>query len=104
MERPDQLAHVEGLLARHRAVGLLGARQVGKTTLARTIAARRKGTVSFFDLEDPDHLARIEEPMLALESLRGLVVIDEVQRRPDLFAILRVLIDRPSAPNINPMS
>lgn len=98
MERPHQLALVEGLLARHRAVGLLGARQVGKTTLARAIAARRKGAVSFFDLENPDHLAQLEEPMLALEPLRGLVVIDEVQRRPDLFAILRVLIDRQRAP------
>jgi predicted AAA+ superfamily ATPase len=98
VERTGQLAHVEGMLARHRAVGLLGARQVGKTTLAKTIAARRRGPVSFFDLENPDHLARFEEPMLALEPLRGLVVIDEVQRRPDLFAILRVLIDRPRAP------
>jgi predicted AAA+ superfamily ATPase len=89
---------VEGLLARHRAVGLLGSRQVGKTTLARSLASRRKGAVTFFDLEDPEHLARLDEPMLALEPLRGLVIIDEVQRRPDLFPILRVLIDRPRAP------
>jgi predicted AAA+ superfamily ATPase len=98
VDRLGELAHVDGLLARHRAVGVLGARQVGKTTLARAIAARRKGAVSFFDLEDPEDLARLEEPMLALESLRGLVVIDEVQRRPDLFAVLRVLLDRPRPP------
>ena len=98
MERAKELEHVEGLLARHRAVGLLGARQVGKTTLAREVASRRKGAVTVFDLENPDHLAQLEEPMLALEPLRGLVVIDEIQRRPDLFPILRVLIDRQHAP------
>ncbi|MBV8202991.1 MAG: ATP-binding protein [Acidobacteria bacterium] len=98
MERTGELEHLEGLLARHRAVGLLGARQVGKTTLARAVADRRRGEVTTFDLENPDHLAQLEEPMLALEPLRGLVVIDEIQRRPDLFPILRVLIDRPQAP------
>jgi predicted AAA+ superfamily ATPase len=77
---------------------LLGARQVGKTTLARKLASRRTGLVTFFDLENPEDLARLDEPMLALEGLRGLVVIDEIQRRPDLFPVLRVLIDRPHAP------
>lgn len=98
MDRTSELDYVEGLLARHRAVGLLGARQVGKTTLAQAVASRRKGAVAFFDLENPDQLAQLGEPMLALEPLRGLVVIDEIQRRPDLFPILRVLIDRPRAP------
>src|SRR5436305_12616559 len=97
MERRG-LETVQGLLTRHRAVGLLGARQVGKTTLARKLASRRTGPVAFFDLENPEDLARLEEPMLALEDLRGLVVIDEIQRRPDLFPVLRVLIDRPRAP------
>jgi hypothetical protein len=75
-------------------VGILGARQVGKTTLARQLEARYDGPVSSFDLEDPTDLARLAEPMLALRDLRGLIVIDEVQRRPDLFPVLRVLADR----------
>jgi hypothetical protein len=98
MERPEELATVHGLLTRHRAVGLLGARQVGKTTLARQVAARRGGPATFFDLENPADLARLEDPMLALEPLQGLVVIDEIQRRPELFPVLRVLLDRPRAP------
>ncbi|MBM3879036.1 MAG: hypothetical protein FJ387_04865 [Verrucomicrobia bacterium] len=52
----------------------------------------------YFDLEDPVHLGRLEHPKLALEGLRGLVVIDEIQRRPDMFPVLRVLADRPETP------
>jgi len=70
---------------------------VGKTTLARQIMGRREGPATRFDLEDPDDLARLDEPKLALAHLDGLVVIDEVQRRPDLFPVLRVLVDRPSS-------
>jgi len=77
-------------------VALLGPRQCGKTTLARQIALEKGAKV--FDLENPDDAAALENPMLALESLRGLVVLDEVQRRPELFPILRVLMDRPGAP------
>ncbi len=78
-------------------VGLLGARQTGKTTLAQAlIEGRDRGSVRF-DLEDPDDLARLTEPKLALGRLEGLVVIDEVQRRPDLFPVLRVLVDRPGS-------
>jgi predicted AAA+ superfamily ATPase len=73
-------------------VALLGPRQCGKTTLARQLAGTSKST--YFDLESPVDLARLSEPMTALESLRGLIVIDEVQRHPDLFPILRVLSDR----------
>jgi len=73
-------------------VALLGPRQCGKTTLARQLAGASKST--YFDLENPVDLARLSEPMTALESLRGLIVIDEVQRHPDLFPILRVLSDR----------
>ena len=86
------------LLARFPVVGLVGARQVGKTTLARQIAATSNGPVAVFDLEHPGDVARLAEPMLALEGLTGLVVIDEVQRRPDLFPALRVLADRPGVP------
>jgi predicted AAA+ superfamily ATPase len=94
IERTRHREELQGLLERHPVVGILGARQVGKTTLARQLAARFDGPVSFFDLEDPTDLARLTEPMLALRDLRGLIVIDEVQRRPDLFPVLRVLADR----------
>lgn len=73
-------------------VSVLGPRQVGKTTLAREIAGEQPS--HFFDLEDVDALARLAEPKAALERLEGLVVLDEVQRKPELFALLRVLADR----------
>lgn len=72
---------------------ILGPRQCGKTTLSRAL-----GEAHRFDLEDPVDLARLEDPVLALSSLRGLVILDEIQRRPDLFPYLRVLADRPDAP------
>ncbi len=71
---------------------LVGARQVGKTTRSREILPLT--SAAYFDLEDPASLARLSEPMTALAPLRGVVVIDEVQRRPDLFPVLRVLADR----------
>ena len=98
IERRRHLDALSRLLARFPVVGLLGARQVGKTTLARELAARHGEPAAFFDLEDPADLARLAEPMMALRPTRGLVVIDEVQRRPDLFPTLRVLADRPGAP------
>jgi predicted AAA+ superfamily ATPase len=75
-------------------VAIVGSRQTGKTTLAQQVGAAFGGAVHRFDLEDPRDDARLAAPMLALEPLEGLVVIDEVQRRPDLFPILRVLADR----------
>lgn len=87
---------VDQALVRSPVVLLVGARQVGKTTIARTLV--RPGSPNYFDLEDPVDLARLDEPMLALRDLRGTVVIDEVQRRPDLFPILRVLADRDGVP------
>ena len=77
-------------------VALVGPRQCGKTTLAREIVA--PSSVNYFDLEDPVSLARLAEPMTALAGLRGVVVIDEVQRRPELFPVLRVLADRRPLP------
>ena len=88
---------VRGLLGSFPVVGLLGARQVGKTTLSRLVASKEAGEVSFFDLESTEDLARLEDPLLALRPLKGLVVIDEVQRRPELFQSLRVLADEPGA-------
>lgn len=64
---------------------------------AGTPTAQRETSVNYFDLEDPADLERLTEPMTALRPLKGLVVIDEVQRRPDLFPILRVLADRRDA-------
>ena len=96
--RDEHRRALERLLSRAPVVALLGARQVGKTTLARDIARRRKGPTHAFDLESSADLARLADPLLALSPLRGLVVIDEVQRRPDLFPSLRVLADRPRRP------
>lgn len=94
IERQTHLRTVTGLLSRFPVVGLLGARQVGKTTLAAALAGTFKGEVAHFDLEDPAAVARLADPMLALRGLQGLVVLDEIQHRPDLFASLRVLADR----------
>jgi len=88
---------VDRLLGRYPVVGLVGARQIGKTTLARAVAARRRPR-ALFDLENPEDLARLADPMLALKDLKGLVVVDEIHRLPGLFAVLRVLADRPRTP------
>ncbi|MCY4599882.1 MAG: ATP-binding protein [Acidobacteria bacterium] len=93
--RVDHEAVVTALLGQFPVVGLIGARQVGKTTLARSVARAEAQPVTTFDLEDPTDEARLADPMLALEPARGLVVIDEVQRKPRLFELLRVLVDRP---------
>jgi len=92
--RSNDVADLRTLLAEYPIVALLGPRQVGKTTLARSIASSWHGPVEFFDLEHPADLARVSDPSTALEPLRGLVVLDEIQRRPDLFPALRVLADR----------
>ena len=81
LDRKQRLAEIRARLRTFRIVGLLGPRQVGKTTLAREIAARFRGPSTFFDLERPADVARLQEPELALAPLRGLVVIAELQRR-----------------------
>src|SRR5436190_22085636 len=96
IERRTDLAMVRAALRRSRVVALLGPRQCGKTTLARQFV--HANSSNYFDLEDPLSLARLSEPDLALRPLKGLVVIDEVQRRPDLFPLLRVLADRKPLP------
>jgi len=83
-------------LEANRVVALVGPRQCGKTTLAREFVP--SNSVNYFDLEDPLSLARLDQPMTALQNLSGLVVIDEIQRRPDLFPVLRVLADRTPLP------
>jgi len=89
-------ARIALALKRSRIVGLIGPRQSGKTTLARHLVA--SDSANYFDLENPTSLARLTQPMTALEELRGIVVIDEIQHRPDLFQVLRVLADRKPLP------
>lgn len=96
IERTALLSTIETALNRSRIVALVGPRQSGKTTLARQFV--QPNSVNYFDLEDPVSLARLEQPLTALRDLRGLVAIDEIQRRPDLFPILRVLADREDLP------
>ncbi len=92
INRKTDVELVQTALKRSRVVALLGPRQCGKTTLARQFLAA--DSLNYFDLEDPSSLARLSEPETALRPLKGLVVIDEIQRRPDLFPLLRVLADR----------
>jgi len=92
IERPRLLRELQTALRRSPVVALVGPRQCGKTTLARTLVP--PGSPRYFDLEDPASLASLAEPITTLRELRGLVVVDEVQRRPDLFPVLRVLADR----------
>ena len=87
---------IETALTRSRIALLVGPRQCGKTTLARQFVP--SDSTNYFDLEDPVSLVRLEEPMIALAPLTGLVVIDEIQRRPELFPVLRVLADRQPLP------
>jgi hypothetical protein len=96
IERLSLAAHIQSALQRSRIIALIGPRQSGKTTLAQTFVA--PDSVNYFDLEDPVSHTRLEEPMTALRPLQGLVVIDEIQRRPDLFPLLRVLADRQPLP------
>lgn len=96
--RERHRAALERVIANHPVVGLVGARQVGKTTLAKVVAGRRSGPTHFFDLESNADRARLADPLLALSPLRGLVVLDEIQRLPEVFPTLRVLADRPRRP------
>jgi predicted AAA+ superfamily ATPase len=94
IRRDGHVAELRRLLKSFPVVAIVGARQVGKTTLARILSSGRKGAVHHFDLEDPRDVALLSDPMLALERLRGLVILDEIHRRPELFPVLRVLADR----------
>ena len=96
LSRESIQSRIRDALKRSRVVALVGPRQSGKTTLARAFV--RAEAVNYFDLEDPAALARLAQPMVALSALKGLVVIDEIQRRPGLFPVLRVLADRQPLP------
>ncbi|MFA6262904.1 MAG: ATP-binding protein [Candidatus Babeliales bacterium] len=93
MKRALFLEKIDFQFEIHSLCGLLGPRQVGKTTLAHQFAEKIPNAY-FLDLENPADLARLENPMLALSALQSdLIIIDEIQRRPDLFPVLRVLVD-----------
>jgi uncharacterized protein len=94
-KRPQYLKAIDERLKANPVVALLGPRQVGKTTLARQI---KRTEVHYFDLEDPTVANRLAEPKMALEPLTGLVILDEIQRMPALFPLLRVLADRKPLP------
>lgn len=96
--RVHHLELLKRQLANFPVVAMLGARQVGKTTLARQLAKEWDGPVRHFDLEDPDDQARLADLAFVLRDLKGLVVLDEIQLRPDIFPLLRVLADRPGTP------
>lgn len=96
--RQVHLQQLTDRLADFPVVAMLGPRQVGKTTLARQLAAQWRGPVKRFDLEDPEDQARLADPAFVLRPLTGLVVLDEIQTRPDLFPLLRVLADREDTP------
>ena len=98
IHRTRHLGAVRRLLSEFPVVAVTGARQVGKTTLARQLSAAIGPATHWFDLEDPAEAALLEDPGLALRRLTGLVVLDEVQRVPDLFPLLRVLADRDPLP------
>lgn len=98
IQRTAYFQTIQQRLLENPIVSLAGPRQTGKSTLARRVADTSAKTVHFFDLESPSDLARLAQPELVLRPLQGLVILDEVQRRPDLFPLLRVLADRPDIP------
>ena len=96
VKRERYIRHIRTALGRSRAVALLGPRQCGKTTLAREFVD--VNSPNYFDLEDPSSLIGLADPKTVLEPLKDIIVIDEIQHRPDLFPVLRVLLDRRPLP------
>ncbi len=91
--RDNLSQQITTLFKSHKIVGLTGPRQVGKTTLAKYLSKNFQLDIHFFDLEDPTDEALLNNPKLALEKLEGLIMIDEIQRKPELFTYLRVKAD-----------
>ena len=88
IQRKKAIAAIQKRLKSFPVVAILGARQCGKTTLANQIRH-----MHYFDLENPRDLAKLSQPQLALENLKGIIVIDEIQRKKELFPLLRFLVD-----------
>lgn len=98
IDRFTYFKKVKNLLKKFPVVALMGSRQSGKTTLARQIKESWEGPVHYFDLENPLDMARMEDPMLTLKNLEGLIIIDEVQHKENFFMLLRVFADREPLP------
>lgn len=98
IDRSKHREYVAGLLREFPVVALVGPRQVGKTTLARDIFDKRRGQKTYLDLERPADLQLLSDLSLAEAHLAGFVVIDEVQHRPDLFPLIRTLVDKKGGP------
>lgn len=96
IERKQFLKEIEDLFQIFPVVAILGARQSGKSTLAKQYAAKIKTPIHIFDLENEIDQTRLQEAQLTLQSLEGMIVIDEIQRRPNLFPTLRYLVDHTS--------
>jgi hypothetical protein len=96
IDRPAYLTKLTDAVRRSPVTALLGPRQCGKTTLARMFAADQPAT--YFDLESQPDQRRLQNPELMLGSLQGLAVLDEIQVMPELFNVLRVVVDRPNTP------
>lgn len=94
VKRTPEIAQINKLFKSCPIVGILGPRQCGKTTLSRQFSSQWTKDITIFDLENPRDIQRFQDPLLALEGAKGLVIIDEIQRSPNLFPILRVLADR----------
>ncbi len=96
IDRPAYLKQLSSAVRRSQITALMGPRQCGKTTLARFFQGGKNAT--HFDLESPTDSRRLQNPEMMLGSLKGLVVLDEIQAMPELFKVLRVLADRPNSP------
>ena len=99
MKRDNFLEQIKKALNVHPVVAILGPRQCGKTTIARMFSDHQNKfpQENYFDLEDLNDLERLKVPQTTLSNLSGLIIIDEVQKKPDLFQTLRVLVDRPNS-------
>ena len=97
IQRPSYIKNLSNAIRRSPITALLGPRQSGKTTLARTFAKDKNAT--YFDLESQPDLRRLQNPEMVLGSMRGIVILDEIQEMPNLFSVLRVLVDRPDNPS-----
>ena len=94
MIRHKFLSLIEQHFKIHKVCALLGPRQCGKTTLAKQFAESKAiPLINFFDLNNPEDLQRLEEPLLAFSQLKKYIIIDEVQNKPDLFSVLRYFVD-----------
>ncbi len=94
IDRWKHARQLDELIEEYPVTALIGPRQVGKTTLAKQLARRWQGKTHYFDLESSDDLARLSDPMFTLSALKGLIVLDEIHRTPEIFPTIRVLADR----------